>query len=80
VIGGLGSVAGAVAGAAAVTALPVLLQEYAGYLPFLAEPGSGGVTASHAARFVFGAAVIAVVLTRSGALPRFRPTTSRSSP
>jgi branched-chain amino acid transport system permease protein len=73
VIGGLGSVAGAVAGAFAVTALPVLLQEYAGYLPFLAEPGSGGVTASHAARFAFGVAVIAVVLTRSGALHRFRP-------
>jgi branched-chain amino acid transport system permease protein len=65
VIGGLGSVGGAVAGAAVVTALPVLLQEYTADLPLLAQPGSGGVTASHAARYVFGIAVIAVVLVRA---------------
>lgn len=81
VIGGLGSVGGAVAGAAVVTALPVLLQEYAADLPLLAEPGSGGVTASHAARFAFGIAVIAVVFVRAGGLNRlrFRQTPPRSS-
>jgi branched-chain amino acid transport system permease protein len=65
VIGGLGSVGGAIAGAAVVTALPVVLQEYAVDLPFLAEPGSGGITAGHAARYAFGIAVIAVVLIRA---------------
>ena len=76
VIGGLGSVGGAIAGAAVVTALPVLLQEYAADLPLLAEPGSGGVTASHAARYAFGIAVIAVVLVRARGLNglRFRQT------
>jgi branched-chain amino acid transport system permease protein len=81
VIGGLGSVGGAVAGAAVVTALPVLLQEYAADLPLLAQPGSGGVTASHAARYAFGIAVIAVVLVRAGGLNglRFRQTPHRST-
>ena len=67
VIGGLGSVWGAVAGAVVVTVTPVLLQEYTDVLPFLAEPGTGGVTASHAARYLFGLGVIAVVLVRARA-------------
>ena len=81
VIGGLGSIGGAVAGAAVVTATPVLLQDYTGVLPFLAEPGSGGVTASHAARYLFGLAVIAVILARSRAfLPRPDRRSDRASP
>ncbi len=76
VIGGLGSIGGAVAGAAAVTALPVLLQEYAADLPFLAQPGSGGITAGHAARYAFGIAVVAAVLVRATGL-RIRQTPLR---
>ncbi|MEU7870392.1 branched-chain amino acid ABC transporter permease [Dactylosporangium sp. NPDC049140] len=80
VIGGLGSIGGAVFGAAVVTALPVLLQEYASDLPFLAQPGSGGITAGHAARYTFGIAVIAVVLVRATGTKRlhFRQTPPRS--
>ncbi|GAB3892381.1 hypothetical protein GCM10027612_39830 [Microbispora bryophytorum subsp. camponoti] len=43
-IGGLGSVAGAVVGAAFVSLLPQLLTRYSDALPLVAEPGSGGVS------------------------------------
>jgi branched-chain amino acid transport system permease protein len=68
VIGGLPSVAGAVAGAAFVTAVPQLLTRYSGDLPVLAQPGSGGVDPAVAARFLYGAAVVAVVLAEPGGL------------
>ena len=42
VIGGLGSVAGAVVGAVFVSFLPQLLTRYSDALPLVAEPGSGG--------------------------------------
>ncbi len=62
VIGGLGSVYGAAVGAIFVTALPLVLERYSDSLPFLARPGSSGVTAGIAAKFLYGAAVIAVLL------------------
>jgi branched-chain amino acid transport system permease protein len=62
VLGGLGSVGGAVAGAAFVSALPLLLDEYSEAIPGLSEPGSSGVSAPQAARYAYGAAVILVVL------------------
>ncbi len=62
VIGGAGSVGGAAAGAVFVTALPLVLNHYSGSLPLLAEPGSGGVGASEFSRFVYGAAIVAVLL------------------
>ena len=62
VLGGLGSVAGAVLGAAFVASLPLLFQQYAGVLPLIVEPGQPGVTAGQAARFLFGLAIILVVL------------------
>lgn len=68
VIGGLGSVAGAALGAAFVTALPVLLSRYSSHLTFLAQPGESGVDPSVAARLLFGAAVVAVLLLEPGGL------------
>jgi branched-chain amino acid transport system permease protein len=43
VLGGLGSVGGALVGALFVTALPLVLTQYSTSLPFLAAPGSGGL-------------------------------------
>jgi branched-chain amino acid transport system permease protein len=62
VIGGAGSVGGAAAGAVFVTALPLILNHYSGSLPLLAEPGSGGISASEFSRYVYGAAIVAVLL------------------
>jgi branched-chain amino acid transport system permease protein len=68
VLGGLGSVWGAAAGAAFVSALPLVFQQYAGALPFIAEPGSPGVVASQAAAFLYGLAVVLVVQFEPGGL------------
>ena len=62
VIGGAGSVGGAAAGALFVTALPLVLNHYSGSLPLLAEPGTGGVGAAEFSRFLYGAAIVAVLL------------------
>ena len=43
VLGGLGSVGGAVVGAVIVTALPQVLLHYADRLPLVAPPGGGGL-------------------------------------
>lgn len=68
IIGGLGSVAGAVAGAVLVTALPLVLSHYSGALPFLAQPGEDGIGAAEAARMLYGAAIVAVLLFAPGGL------------
>jgi branched-chain amino acid transport system permease protein len=68
VIGGLGSVAGAVIGAVFVSLLPQLLTRYSDALPLVAEPGSGGVSPAEAARILYGAAVVTVVLFLPGGL------------
>jgi branched-chain amino acid transport system permease protein len=62
VIGGAGSVGGAAVGAVFVTALPLVLNHYSGSLPLLAEPGGSGLGASEASRFIYGAAIVAVLL------------------
>ena len=84
VLGGLGSVGGAVVGALFVTALPLVLAEFSGSLPFLASPGSGGLDPSTASRMVYGLAIIAVLLFLRGGLAgaarRLRHRTSRSAP
>lgn len=64
VIGGLGSVGGAVAGATFVTALPLLLNKFSGSLPLLAEPGSNGYTPGVAAQIVYGVIVVAIIIGR----------------
>jgi branched-chain amino acid transport system permease protein len=63
VIGGLGSVGGAVIGATLVTMLPQIMTAYADKLPFLAAPGSAGsgVSPSDAARYLYGAAIVIVL-------------------
>jgi branched-chain amino acid transport system permease protein len=62
VLGGLGSVGGAVLGAVLVTALPQVFLHYADSLPLVASPGSGGLQPGDAARFLYGAAVVAVLI------------------
>ena len=62
VLGGLGSVNGAVLGAMFVSALPLVFQRYADVIPFVGGQGQGGLAAGEAARFLFGAAIILVIL------------------
>lgn len=62
VLGGLGSVGGAVLGALFVSSLPTVFQEYADALPLISDPGQGGVSAGQAARLLFGLAVVLVVM------------------
>ncbi|WP_053748314.1 branched-chain amino acid ABC transporter permease [Streptomyces sp. MMG1533] len=64
VVGGLGSVAGATAGAVFVTALPLLMTRYADQLPLVAAPGTtdGVVGPTEAARYLYGAAIVLVLL------------------
>jgi branched-chain amino acid transport system permease protein len=83
VLGGLGSVWGSIMGAAFVSALPLVFQEYAGSLPFIVEPGEPGIVASQAAAFLYGLAIILVVLFEPGGLAglarRLRRRPSRAS-
>jgi branched-chain amino acid transport system permease protein len=62
VLGGLGSIGGAVLGALLVSALPQLLNHYSGSLPLVGEPGGAGLQPSDAARYLYGAAVVAVLI------------------
>jgi len=68
VIGGLGSVGGAVAGAAFVTALPLVLTHYSNSLTFLAQPGQNGIGPAEFSNYVYGAAIIVVLLVAPGGL------------
>jgi branched-chain amino acid transport system permease protein len=68
VLGGVGSIAGAAVGAVFVVTLPLVLVQYSSDLPFLALPGSGGVDAATLARFLYAAAIIAVLLFLRGGL------------
>ena len=83
VLGGLGSVWGSIMGATFVSALPLVFQEYAGSLPFIVEPGEPGIVASQAAAFLYGLAIILVVLFEPGGLAglarRLRRRPSRAS-
>lgn len=70
VIGGLGSVSGAVAGAVFVSLLPQLLTRYSDALPLVSAPGTGGIAPGEASRYLYGAAVVLVVLFLPGGLIR----------
>ena len=84
VIGGLGSIRGAVLGGIFVSSLPKILDKYSDALPFLTDAGSGsGVEPGMAARFAFGAAIVAVLVFAPGgigSLWRPRPASPMSIP
>ncbi len=68
VLGGLGSITGAIAAAVIVTALPHVLDHYAANLPLVVDPGGEGLQPADAARFLYGAAVVAVLMFLPGGL------------
>lgn len=68
VLGGLGSIRGAALGAIFVSVLPRAFDHYAGSLPLVSEAGSSGLQPSQAARFLYGLAIIAVLLYAPGGL------------
>jgi branched-chain amino acid transport system permease protein len=68
VLGGLGSIRGAVLGAIFVSLLPRVLDHYSGSLPLVDDSGGGGLQPSQAARLVYGFCVIAVLLYLPGGL------------
>ncbi|MCF2529969.1 branched-chain amino acid ABC transporter permease [Yinghuangia sp. KLBMP8922] len=82
VIGGLGSVGGAVAGAVFVTVLPQLFAHYAASLPLVVESGGDGVGPTEAARYLYGAAIVLVLLFSPGGLAGLvrRVRTPRTTP
>ncbi|MDJ1370634.1 branched-chain amino acid ABC transporter permease [Gulosibacter molinativorax] len=59
VIGGLGSVGGAVVGAAFVVALPQVLQANSSSLEFVTQ---FGITTAHLSNYIYGAAIILVLI------------------
>lgn len=62
VLGGLGSVSGAVVGAVFVSAMPLVFQQYADSLPFVSQPGQGGLAAGQAAAILYGLAIVLIVM------------------
>ena len=70
VIGGLGSVAGAAAGAVFVSVLPQLLAHYSHAIPLIVAAGSAepGVGSADAARFLYGAALVLTLVFAPGGL------------
>jgi branched-chain amino acid transport system permease protein len=62
VVGGIGSVGGAVLGGVFVTLLPLVLGHYGDLLPFLAQPGSSGISAADLSRILYGLAIVLVLL------------------
>ncbi|WP_407841161.1 branched-chain amino acid ABC transporter permease [Streptomyces sp. DSM 116496] len=83
VIGGLGTVSGAVVGAVFVSLLPQLLTRYSDALPLVSAPGTGGVSPGEASRYLYGAAVVVAVLFLPGGLTgitRILRTRTRTTP
>ncbi|SHN74206.1 branched-chain amino acid ABC transporter permease [Cryptosporangium aurantiacum] len=84
VLGGLGSLGGAIAGAVFVAALPLVLQRYADALPLVTDAGGGGLAAGEAARYLYGLAIVLVVLFHptglAGLARRFRRRTPSTDP
>jgi branched-chain amino acid transport system permease protein len=70
VIGGIGSVGGAIAGAVFVSALPLVLSEYAGSLPLVVPPGmeDSGISPVEASNYLYGIAIVAVLVFAPGGM------------
>jgi branched-chain amino acid transport system permease protein len=68
VVGGLGSIGGAIAGGILITALPQIFNKYAASLPLVDDPGGSGLQSGDAARYLYGAAVLAVLIFARGGL------------
>ncbi|MBC6448748.1 branched-chain amino acid ABC transporter permease [Actinokineospora xionganensis] len=68
IIGGLGSVPGAVVGALIVNGLPQALTLFSGDLGWFGETGGGGLTPILVSSFIYGAAIVVVVLFEPGGL------------
>ncbi len=69
VLGGLGSVGGAALGALFVSALPLVFQRYADIIPLVsASRGDPGIAPGEAARFLYGLAIILIILYEPGGL------------
>lgn len=68
VIGGLGSVSGAVVGAVFVSMLPHVLTHYADVLPVVGDPALASTVLgpTEAARYLYGAAILLVLLLAPG--------------
>jgi branched-chain amino acid transport system permease protein len=64
VIGGLGSVSGAILGAVFVTAIPQLVHELAAYVPFIVTRPrpTGGISVELLAHFLYGLTIVAVLV------------------
>ena len=69
VIGGLGVAGGAIAGAVFVACLPPVLERYADLLPGLSPTtGTSGISPPVAAKFIYGAAVVVLLLFEPGGI------------
>ena len=80
VIGGLGSIGGAIAGAVLITALPQILDQYADSLPLVSDARRRRPAAAQAARFLYGAAVVAVLIFAPRGLAGLVPPSGRPAP
>jgi len=82
IIGGLGSVSGALVGALIVNGLPQVLALYSADLGWFSGTGDGALTPILVSSFVYGAAIILVVLFEPGGLAAIgrRLTRSRRQP
>ena len=69
-IGGLGSVAGAVIGAVIVTATPLLLSSFAANTGLLAAGGSGGYDPATVSSILFGVLIVVLIIIEPGGLAR----------
>jgi branched-chain amino acid transport system permease protein len=62
VVGGVGSVMGAILGAMFLTALPRLIESVAGSLPFVTASGQGGITVFSLNQVIFGVLIVVFLL------------------
>ena len=62
VVGGLGSIGGAVLGAGFVTALPLALNHFADVIPLVEPVGAAGFDAATTARVLYGIAMVAALM------------------